>query len=197
MANTDIVRGFKLVGTLHGRPAQIRRYAILAADGTATFIGDAVKVGGSSDAGGFTKSVVQAAAADAILGVMVGVDKITGVSDANLNLYQTHRPASVLMNVWVCDDPDAIYEIQEDGVGATIAVGDIGLNADIIVAAGNATSGMSGMEVDIESKLTTATLQVKILGLVDRADNELAANAKLLVKINNHQYGSSTGTAGV
>ena len=195
MANTDIVRGFKLVGTLHGRPAQIRRYFI--DDSTATFIGDAVKVGGGSDAAGTTATVAQAAATNAILGVMVGVDKITGVADADLNLYATHRPASKNMYVWVCDDPDAIYEIQEDGVGATIAAGDIGLNADIVVAAGSATTGMSGMEVDIESKLTTATLQVKILGLVDRADNELAANAKLLVKINNHQYGSHTGTAGV
>ena len=53
------------------------------------------------------------------------------------------------------------------------------------------------MEEDIESKLTTATLQVRILGLVDREDNEVGVNAKLLVKINNHQYGSHTGTAGV
>src|SRR3990167_1009288 len=108
MANTDIVRGFKLVGTLSGKPAQIRRYWMT--DATATFIGDAVKYSGTSNAAGTVASVAQAAATNAILGVMVGVDKITDVSDANLNLYAKHRPASVDMYVWVCDDPDAIYE---------------------------------------------------------------------------------------
>src|SRR3990167_9430692 len=146
MANTDIARGFKLVGTLHGKPAQIRRYSIPSTDGTATFIGDAVKVAGGADSDGTTATVAQVAATNAILGVMVGVDKVTGVSDANLNLYATHRPASVGMYVYVCDDPDAIYEIQEDGVGATIDATDIGLNADVVVAAGSATTGMSGME---------------------------------------------------
>lgn len=43
-----------------------------------------------------------------------------------------------------------------------------------------------------------ATLQWKILGVVQRPDNEITgANTKVLVKINNAQLSAGTGTAGV
>ena len=44
----------------------------------------------------------------------------------------------------------------------------------------------------------TATLQWKILGVVQRPDNEITGQyTKVLVKINNAQMGAGTGTAGV
>src|SRR3990167_6429679 len=118
MANTDSVRGFKLVGTLHGKAPRIRTYFIPAADATAVFLGDAVKSAGSADSDGFHATVAQAAATDILRGVVVGVDQIRGVAATSQVLYRNHRPASTAMYVEVCDDPDAIYEIQEDGVGA-------------------------------------------------------------------------------
>jgi hypothetical protein len=56
---------------------------------------------------------------------------------------------------------------------------------------------MSGVELDSSTAATTATLQVKIIRLDQRPDNEIGTNADWIVKINNHQHGSHTGTAGV
>ncbi len=197
MANADIVSGLKLVGHLHGCVPSVNRYWADSDDTVAMFIGDLVKISGTSDATGTYASVAQCAAGNASVGVLVGVDQVEGVAIGSVNLYRRHRPASTAMYVWVCDDPHAIYEVQDDGVSATMAATDIGLNANVIVAAGNATTGMSGMELDTDSKATTATLQLKIQGIVDRPDNELGVNNKVRVIINNHQHKGGTGTAGV
>lgn len=207
MANVDAPRGFKLRADLMGYQPQIRTYYIPSGDGTAVFVGDAVKTpsSASADARGYPY-VAQATAsgspgdgnAAAIRGVVVGVDQVRGMTSSTINLYRTHRPASTAMYVFVVDDPNAIFEIQADDVGATLAAADIGLNADIVVGSGDATTGMSGMELDTSSKGTTAGVQLKILGLVDAPDNELGvANQNVIVKINNHELAAGTGTAGV
>lgn len=199
MANSDSPRGLRLVGKLGGslQDVSIHEYFIPSSDSTAVFVGDAVKYAGSSDASGVAASVAQAAASDALLGVVLDVDQIKGVAISSQNLSRKHRPASTAMYVRVCDDPNALYEIQDDSVGGALAAGDVGLNADIIVGSGSTTTGLSAMELDTSTKATTATLPLKIIGLMPRLDNEVAANAKVLVKINNHQHGSHTGTAGV
>ena len=91
-----------------------------------------------------------------------------------------------------------IYRIQADDVSATLAAADIGLNADLVVGSGDTTTGMSAMELDTDSKATTATLQLKIVGFVDRPDNESGvANQDVLVRLNNIELSGGTGTAGV
>ncbi len=191
MANTDVVNGAKLVGHLYGATPQIREYVVPAADGTALFVGDFVKTYGTADATTGMSTVIQAAAGDTLRGVVVGFKPIDTAQ--SLTLESLYRPVSVRQVVYVCDDPNAIFEIQEDAVGATVALIDIGENADIIVAAGNTTSGASGMELD-SSDHKTATAQLRMLGFVRRADNTPAsANAKLLVMINEHELKSTTG----
>ena len=195
----DAVRGFKLRDDLMGYKPALRRYYIPAGDATATFPGDLVtiKTTAEVDADGYP-ACIQAAASDAILGVVIGFDKITGISDANLNLYATHRPASVKMFCFVCDDPNALYEAQEDSVGGNIAITDGQKNVNFIVAAGDTVFGLSGMEIDSSTVDTTATLPLKLIQGAQQAGASLPeTNGKYIVKINNHQYGSSTGTAGV
>jgi hypothetical protein len=54
------------------------------------------------------------------------------------------------------------------------------------------------MTLDAATVATTATLPLKIVGFSQRVDNEVGnASAKVLVKLNNHQFNSGTGTAGV
>jgi hypothetical protein len=199
MANSSTPFGFKLRADLMGYQPSLLRVQIPSSDGTAVFVGDAVKIHGN--AGGQYSScptVIQAAATDPIFGVVVGIDQVDGVADANFSLYRLHRPASVAMFAYICTDPNAIYEIQEDAVGGALAAADIGLNAEIVVGSGDTVTGLSGMQLDTSTKQTTATLVLKTLGFVPRLDNEPgSANAKVLVKINNHQLGSHTGTAGV
>ena len=186
MANTSIVNGLTPVKHLDGSPwnGATRRYAILAADGTATFIGDAVKHAGTADANG-VPAVVQAAAGDTILGVVVGFE----VNPDNLT--QLHRLASTLRYALVCDAPDVIYEIQEDNT-ATFAITMIGENADLVVAAGSTVTGLSGMQLNTTTHVAT-TAQLRILGVVQSPDNAVSANAKLEVLINEHFYKATAG----
>lgn len=196
MAN-DVVRGFKLRDDIMGYMPKMRTYYIPAGDGTAAFPGDLVKISGEVDADG-TPAVIQAAAADACVGVLIGVDQVRGISDTNFNLYRKHRIASTKMYVFVCDDPNAVYEAQEDSAGGNIAITDGQKNVDFVVAAGDTSFGLSGMEIDSSTVATTATLPLKLLGSAQYPGTSLPeANAKWLVKLNNAQYGSHTGTAGV
>lgn len=186
MANKSIVNGLTPIKHLDGSPwnGATRRYCILAADGTATFVGDAVTHGGTSDANG-VPACVQAAAGGVICGVIVAFEPNPDT------LTQLHRPASQLRYCQVCDAPDVIFEIQEDNT-ATFAITMIGENADLVVAAGNTTTGLSGMQLNtIDHK--TATAQLRILGVVQRDDVEVSANTKLEVLINEHFFKQTAG----
>lgn len=199
MANTSRVNGARPTKYLNGAAwnGQANLYFIPSGDATATFIGDFVKLEGTGDAtasGGLNNGVptcIQAAATNALVGAVVGFLPI----QTNLNTSQ-HRVASTGRYLWVVDDPMVIFEIQTSN--GTPAVGDVNSNVNIAVAAGSATTGQSGMTADVGTIATTATLPLRILGFSQRADNDnTAASAKYLVKINNHQLGSGTGVAGV
>jgi hypothetical protein len=203
MANVDRPNGLTPVKMLTGAPytGQFNTYVVDAANGTALFIGDAVKqVNTGSDSAGESvygrdteglMHVVQAAAGDALLGVVVGF------SPDQDNLMRRHRLASTARLVYVVDDPNVIFEIQEVSGGTPLAAADVGLNASIVVGSGSTTTGMSGMELNNATEATTATLELKILGMSPKPDNAIGEHCKWLVKINNHQFGSHTGTAGV
>jgi hypothetical protein len=195
MANVSRVNGLRPVKHLNGSAynGQTNLYYVPASDGTAMGVGDLVKLAGSASADGYA-TVAQSAAGDASVGVVVGFV----VDLSNLNQVAQYRTASTARYVLVADATDIVYEVQEDAVGGALAVTAVGLNANVVVAAPSATTGLSGMQLDSSTAATTATLNLKILGFSTRQDNEIGvANAKVLVTINNHQFGSSTGTAGV
>ena len=209
MANVDAPFGLRPVRHLDGRSwnGSTRMYLCPSGDGTAVFVGDAVISGGSAGAAGTVvngidvegmQTVVQAAATNTlIVGVVVGF-----LPDPD-NLMRKHRAASTNRIALVCDDPTVVYEIQEDSVTNTIVAADIGENADLIVGTGNATTGISAMELD-SGDHKTGTAQLRILGLVKRPDNNIGdnatsasstyVNAKFEVLINEHAYKSTTGT---
>jgi len=92
----------------------------------------------------------------------------------------------------VLDDPSQMFIIQNDGTNAKT---DYGLNADIVVGTGNTTTGLSANELDTSSLATTAALNLKVIGIWDTPNNAVGANAVVVVKINEHLYGSA-GVAG-
>ena len=189
MANTSSIRGFQLVGRLGGGIPHVISMNLPAGDNTATFVGDPVKFAGDADSEG-RPTIDQAGVGDAVCGVIVGFEPRAAALDA------VHRPASTSVNARVCVDTSALYEVQ---CSTALTSADIGLNADSNAGAGggSATSGASAYIIDAGTKATTATLVYKIIGLVNRPDNEFGSSQKVIVKINNHQYGSHTGTAGV
>lgn len=209
MANTSKIRGFLPMKHVTGAPynGQSNIYATAAADGAALFVGDPVKLAADGDANG-VQIVTKATAGAAVLGVVVGVintkfDPVTGrMSGGSVSLdTPVYRPASTAQYVLVCDAPDVIYEVEAatgSNAAYSFAVADVGQNADLTTVAGSTTTGTSAAALDMSTKNTTATLQWKIMGVVLRPDNEVTGNyTKVLVKINNAQLSSGTGTDGI
>ena len=209
MANTSKIRGFIPVKHVTGAPynGQANIYAVAASDATAIFVGDPVKITSDGDAQGI-QIVTKATAGAALLGVCVGVinskfDPIAGKMSSGSVALDTpqYRAASTAQYILVADSPDLLYEVEAvtgSNSAYAFAVADIGLNADLATVAGSTTTGTSAAALDMATKAVTATLQWKIMGVVQRPDNEITGNStKVLVKINNAQLSSGTGTLGI
>jgi len=212
MANVSRINGFRPVKHVNGSPynGQANMYAVAAGDSTALFVGDPVKFDGSGTAGGIA-TVTRATAGGPVLGVVVGfvplkVDPVAGTMTTGSTSLDTpqYRPASTAMYVMVADAADLLYEVEGTNGGSsyTYLVADIGLNADAYYGGSGSTStGNSAASLDVgATKATTATLQFKILGAVQRVDNETVNNSstavKYLVKINQAVLGNGTGATG-
>lgn len=193
MANTDAAFGFRPIKHLNGAPwnGKVNTYYIPATDSTATFRGDAVKSAGSATADGMYPTVAQATAAAAIRGVVIGFSDQPYIAINQDDLLESYRPASVARYAFVVDDPDVIFEIQEDSVDNSITAAMVGLSTDITVGTGSTTTGLSAMELD-SSDTATAAGQCKILRAVNRLDNALGDNCKWEVLIIEHEMRSST-----
>lgn len=209
MANISKINGFRAVKHVTGSPynGQANIYATAAADGAAIFVGDPVKITSDANAQGI-QIVTKATAGAAVLGVCVGVvnaklDPVVGGMTSGSIALDTpqYRVASTAQYILVCDADDVIYEVEAvtgSNSAYAFAVADVGLNADLATVGGSTTTGASAAALDMATKAATATLQFKIMGVVQRPDNEITGNnTKVLVKINNAQLSAGTGTAGV
>lgn len=198
MANVDGAYGFALHED--NSKAGLITCVIPSGDSTATFVGDAVKLADldaiSIDGGPYRMAVIQAAATDPIFGIVMGFNQVI---PSGMDLGRRHRPASVSMECYVKPaHPLDVWRIQADDVTETLDAADIGCNADIVVGSGNATTGMSAMEVDSNTTAATAGLQVRVIGFVDKPSNQIGvANQDVLVTINQSQTFNDSGVAGV
>lgn len=202
MANANRPSGFSPVQYLNGSPwnGQARIYSIAAAYATALYIGDPVKSSGTADANG-VPGIVLGATTGALRGVIVGLGSAEGLIANPKNLDITYRPAAAQATDWyamVVDNPDVLFEVQENANGTALAATEIGLNT--ISVSGTGSGFVSGWMLASATDATpaaTATLQLKLMGLVRRQQNAFGAYAKHLVKINVHELGTGTGAAGV
>lgn len=196
MANIDAAFGLRPIKHRNGAAynGAFNAYYVPASYATALFIGDPViktgtantaelETSGGKFAIGTLPEVNKATAGDnnAITGVIVGFGPDP---DALSRIY---NPASTERLVYVCDDPDVVFEIQADGA---ISAAQVGLNAVLIYTnAGSTVTGMSGVELDTTSDVPAADAsnQLTIQRVVNRTDNAAAsANTVVEVKINNH-----------
>ena len=189
MSNVDRIAGFKPVRHLNGNPwnGKARMYYVRSDYAVALFIGDAGISGGSSDASGKYATIQQATAGSVnVRGVIIGFsDQPFAAFDAT-NLYRTYKPASTEMYALVVDDPDVIFEIQEDNDANDMDADMVGLSTDIVVGSGDTASGMSGMELD-SSDTASGSGQCRILGVSNKEDNELGTYCKWDVLFNLHE----------
>ena len=194
MANTNAPTGFTPVRYASGAPysGAANVYYCPASDSTALFIGDPVIIAGSADGDG-VPTITRATAGSA--GRDTGV--VVGFRPSATILANGYRLASTAEYVLVSDDPSLLYEVQEDAVGGALAAADVGLNADMASGSGSAVTHLSGFQLDTSTKPTTATLQCRIIGFVNRPDNVIGANAKVLVRFNLPTETGAAGSTGV
>jgi hypothetical protein len=189
MANVNKPFGLKALGNLSATGAQ-KQYGYVIANGQAgaIFQGDLVTV--------YDGSLVQfnPSTHTAAVGVFNGCfyNDPTTQKPTFKNFY----PGSITPTIGnitadVIDDPSQLFIIQADG---TVTQAQVGFNADVVAGTGNTTTGVSGMEL-AGTPAKTAALNLKIVGLYNVPGNAFGANAVVVVKINEHLYGSA-GVAG-
>ena len=198
MANTSIARGLIPVRYRSGAPYNggYNTYYIPSTNSTALFIGDPVIAVTAAADGNGIPTITHAAAAGGtyLLGSVVGIVSGGDPSVTRTQDLGVHRAASVAAYVMVADDPDLLFEIQEDGVGGAMGQAAGSRNADLVSGTGSAFTGYSGWMLDSSTLQTTNTLQLRILRAVERADNDPTLTvAKWLVSINLHSHRNLTG----
>jgi len=186
MANVDKAFGLRPLGNLSATGAQ-KQYGYEIADNQsgAIYQGDLVTL-----SGGYVVKY-DSSLHTAALGVFNGCSYIDPTSGKPT--WKNFYPGSVnitagVITAEVVDDPNQLFLIQAD---EDVVQADIGLNANIAYTAGSSTTGVSGTELDSSTIADTAALNLKIVGLYNVPGNALGDFAVVVVKINEHLYGSS------
>lgn len=199
--NPNKPAGLSPVTTLSGAPwtGEGRQYYIASNDANAYYPGDLVTLTGTGDVNRGIPGVTLATAGNVAVGVFVAggafADGAGYADPKNLDIPYIPAVKTHAYYVFVLDSPDIVYEIQDDSNGSNnLSASSIGSNANIIYAAPGTGVNVSGTMLDVTTVATTSTLNLKILGLVRRADNAFGQYAKWNVLINNHVFrGGITG----
>ena len=196
MANLDTPFGFKPVKHLNGSPwnGQANVYYIPSTDNTATFKGDAVKSAGAADTTGKYPTVTQATAGAAVRGVIIGFGDNPYVMIQADTPLRAYRPAATAMYCLVVDDPQVIFEVQEDSDANSITAAMVGLSTNFVVGSGSTATGKSAMELDSSDTATDTSGNCRILRLVNRDDNALGDYAKWEILFGEHELGLTIST---
>jgi len=186
MANKDAAFGLRPIGKVgQNRDNQGLSEYDISASASAIYFNDPVEILAAGTIG-------VAAATDTLLGSLGGVF----FTDASTSkpTFANHLDASNTatdIKGFVSDDPYERFEIQADGA---TAAADVGLNADIVYAAGSSPDYVSKVELDTSDQ-KTATAQLRIIGISKDIENNEAgsANVNLITIINEHQLKGTTG----
>jgi len=144
-------------------------------------IGDPVVLSGTADSDGVPAVTRAAAGSGTISGVVVGI-----VADPD-NLNKKRMEAADSGYLLVADDPDLIFEIQEDGAVSQIAATAVGEFCDIVIADADANTGLSKCELDSSNAGTGD--QLRIVARVQREDNDIGnVGTRWEVQINEHTH---------
>lgn len=166
----------------------VQMCVIPASDGTATFVGDAVKLHGSEDTTDNAPTVIQAAAGNVIYGVIVGFEP------DYTNLSSKYRLASTRRLCYVVPALAGIqFEIQCD---AAVTSGNSGQYFDLVVGSGSTTTGRSAMELGVSTLGATGQLQMlRPSRTVGETFDTTAAGTNVVVHINESVFKVYGGTA--
>jgi hypothetical protein len=213
MANVNKANGFSPVGNLLGGKwnEQGRLYAIPTSDTSNSYaIGDCVMSASGSDANGvrYVQKWGGATTTSALpLGIIVGIrvaDPGVSLVGNSLSLEKAYIAAGTRTSVrylYVVDDPFVLFEAQFDSTGATQA--QLSLNAAVTISAANQSSLSNSApfsDMVLTGPAVTATLPIRLLGAVQKGDNQVTSAAspyvRVLCKFNYHEYGTIGAASG-
>jgi len=199
MANADRDCGLKPVKYLNGTPWNGKVTMYYTAGTTAIYKGTPVKHAGTASADGTTPAcAILASGKGQMVGVAVGFSNSKDVAVDVTNLNRTYAAASATGYVAVVDDPNVLFEIQEDNASADLAVTAVGQFFAISShSGGSTTTGYSTAELDSDTASTSSAANgaVQLVALSDRPDNTIAssaAHAKWLVRMVTHPFNRDT-----
>jgi hypothetical protein len=156
-------------------------YYVPATDNTITYVGAPMKLAGDADADGVPTVTTATATGQKLIGVCVAVLPVTA-SDP------TYRLASTARYVLINDDPNTMYEVQCNGTLTTTMIGNV---CDFSTpTTGTAATGRSLVEALISSVSASGdgTEDFTILRAAPKVGNEIGADAKIWVRLNNHEF---------
>lgn len=175
MANTHNARGFVPIRGYGGNEPRLRRYKANVT--TDIFRGDLVSLATA----GTVFSTVTTTGSATVVGVAANRIK--------------HGDSTTSQDIWVYDDPNQDFELQDDGAAATPSQASVGATAVLIMTTGNTTTGISKQELDASGLGVAATDAVIIEGFKTGPTFTIGKYASHIVRINRHLW--KTSSAGI
>lgn len=186
MANANTPRGLEPVRYVSGSPynGASNVYFVPSSDNTAIYIGGLVKLAGGGSAEGIPTVTGNVSSGNPVVGVVTGFKAVTQESPL-------YRPASTDRYVYVADDPDLLFEAQEDGVSVTTVNGATAQLSGF--TSGSTVTGKSSVVISTANIYETSDTDddVRLVQFVQRSDNEFGLYGRWLVRLNVHQYKDS------
>jgi hypothetical protein len=194
MANANVPRGLIPYRRSSGEPynGAANVYFVSPSFGTDIFIGDPVIiVDNGADANGIPGvQLATAGSSNFITGAMVSRVVAGQPAEAIQQNFHPFLPANTGGYILVADDPDLLFEVQENGA---MVQGAPGRNVNLVSGTGSTVTSYSGWQLNSSTLATTNTLQMRIMRLLMQSDNAVGANAKWLCRINLHTTTNQTG----
>lgn len=200
MANQDTPFGLRPVRYRNGAAytGAVNPYYVPAADTTiGIFIGDPVTLTGTSNTAEVSApgvgtfpiatlprvTIATAGTGARITGVVVAVAALPTGLETQYRVNSTERI------LWVCDDPNVVFEIQADSA-TDLAATSVGAAFNLVnTHTGNTATGISGAELDGSEESTDPQDQLIILRAVNRPDNDATlTHSKWEVIISTHTF---------
>lgn len=196
-------RPFGLAAVRHrnGNPfnQQLSKYFIPAADGSAYYLGDAVKSVANADAVGIP-ALQKSAGNDIIRGVFMGQEQpgtnLPSIQGVLLQNTQTSIPAAKAGTNYymlVADDPDIVFCIQDDGITTgNLVAANANKNANMTIATPTLAQQFSASVILSSSIAVTSTLLLKLFGLNQQPGNVFGNFGIWNCCINAHEWNGQT-----
>lgn len=165
MANLDRPIGFWPIKQLDGNNTPAPNEYIVTT-GATIYRGDLVTAAAAGTVGASTAN-------DGVLVVGVAAE------------YVSDSGSAAGKKILIYDNPYTVFGVQAD-TGTSPAATAVFATANHVVGSGNATTKLSGHELD-SSDIGTG-LQCRILGKIDTPDNEWGEHVKLRVLLSEHAY---------